>query len=160
MESTLLFFLVGLVIFGIGRINHPLIEERRFFLYSSAGFLAGVLLGKLGKFEWMPPSMFGWIFPAFSGWLTAIILYIAERSGIFLKSGIQYIATILLGSLQAILLFILFKVRLILLQMESTGLRINNEMLFLICLSIGFVSIFGYALPYRWFIQNQTKRAA
>ncbi len=158
MESTLLFFFIGLVIFGISRINHPLIEERRFFLYSSTGFLSGAILGLIGTFEWMPSSIFSWIFPAFSGWLTALIIYFAERTGLFTKPGIQYIATILLGSVQAVLLYLLFKTRLIMMQIESTGFQLNDQMLFLICLSVGFVSIFGYALPFRWFFENKMRR--
>lgn len=154
MESVLLFILTGFVIFLLGRLLKESFQSYRFFIYTLTGFIVGAIIGKVSQ-PYLPyPISITWTIPAFSGWFTGILLFWAEKFNLFSRSGIEYVATILLGGIQAAVLFGIFKIRELLFANNSTIQQGMNTQLFLLCIIVGFVSIFGYALPCRWFLKK------
>lgn len=156
MESVLLFILTGFIIFLVGRILKKSFQSYRFFIYTVSGFIIGAIIGKLAQPHLPQPLSLTWTIPAFSGWMSGILIFWAEKFHLFSRPGIEYIATILLGGIQAIVLFGIFKIRTLLIIDKSIIQKGMDTQLLLLCIIVGFISIFGYSLPCRWFLKKSS----
>ena len=155
MESTFLFSLVGLSIFGAKFLVKSASGTVRFSVFLGTGILAGVILVLAAGPPW-PPSVqipAGGV-PVITG-LAGILLYVAEKRSILTRPGLQYIATLLLGLLLAGLSYGIFLIYQSIAQLEYRSPQEKTAVI-LIFVLIGFLSIFGYTFPERWFNQRRS----
>lgn len=157
MESSLLFFLVGLSIFGGTHLTKSENETVQFLVYFGIGIVSGLILGLFISPPW-PPSVQiprGGV-PVVTG-LAGIILYAAEKKKLLTRPGLQYFATILLGLLIAGLSYGLL---MIYQSLSNIEYRSPEEKIYIILvfLLIGFLTVFGYTFPERWFKQRKLRK--
>ncbi len=155
MENVFLFIIIGFIIFLISRFLKDTFQSYRFFIYTVTGFISGAIIGNLSKSAMPYPLSLSWTISAFAGWLTGILLYFSEKFKLFSRAGIEYIATLFIGSIEAIILWGMFKIRAIVAPDSALINGTQGVQLLLLCMIAGFVSVFGYALPYRWFIRKK-----
>ena len=154
MESALLFFVVGLSIFAAKFLVRERSETVRFFVFLGSGILSGGILGLLTGSSFSTLNI-PWGLFALIGGTAGLIIYGADRSKLITRPGIQYIATILLGFILAAISYGSMR-----LYMTITQIEIQNpntaRLLPLTFILIGFLTIFGYTFPERWFKMRKT----
>lgn len=157
MESLLLFFLVGLFIYLSKHLAKSKHEGIRFLTFFGSGILSGVLVGLVAGPPWPPSVQIPGGGVAVVGGLAGIVLYTADRGKLITRPGIQYFATILLGLVLAGLSygFVLLYTTLARCEHRKPGEGILIPLVFLL---IGFLTVFGYTFPERWFKQRQSRK--
>ena len=147
MESSLLFFFVGLSIFGAKHFMGKRSEALCFIIFVGIGVLSAGIIAFIAGSALFPVLRIPVGFWAVFGGVAGIILYTAERSGLIDKPGIRYITTILLGSILAGIaygLMILYR------TITRIDAFIPNNLLLLSFVLMGFLTVFGYTFPERW----------
>ena len=157
MESSLLFFFVGLAIFGVNRLVKTQREGVRMVGFLSTGIAAGFVVGLIVGTPWpesyhMPLSLV----PAITG-LAGILLYFAEKGQMITRPGIQYMATILLGLILTGLSY-----SFVWIYRHVNGLfplsGQGKQLLFMLLLLVSFLTVFGYTFPERWFKRQASEK--
>ena len=154
MESSILFLLVGISIYLIKIISKNQKETIRILEYPISGGITSTTIGLLEKNTLIP----GLHFPIFGitifGLVAGSLLYLAEKGHIFHQPGIQYFSTIILGLILACLFwgFTILYINIRKISHNSPG---GNSGLFLVFILWGFIIVFGYAFPKRWFKQKK-----
>jgi hypothetical protein len=150
MAAFLLFLLIGMVQFAAFVFLRKKSGGLRWFGHAVAGLLAGGFVALLPvqiptQGFTLPPLGFPLI-----GLLSGLLIGAADRGKMFQREILQFFITPGLGFLLALLLasgVVLF--------MRSGGregaARIDIFPIGLTCLLIGFITIFGYSFPRRWF---------
>jgi hypothetical protein len=147
MESSLLFFFVGLSIFGAKHFVEKRSEALRFIVFAGSGVLSAGIIALIAGSALFPVLRVPAGFWAVVGGMAGIILYAAERSGLIDKPGIRYITTVLLGSILAGVAYGLMILYRTTTQIDSI---IPKNLLFLSFVLMGFLTVFGYTFPKRW----------
>lgn len=151
MESSFLFFLVGFAIYLVKRFWGERNPHMLHIAFVVTGFLvAGILTGLAGV-PWSHDRALPWILIlSVTGGLGGILIYHADRTQFIFKPGIQNFATLFLGLLLSALSYLLTWLFSTLtgyeLQARQTHFLIPVSFIF-----IGFLIIFGYTFPARWF---------
>jgi len=154
MESLFLFFIVGLLIYVtklLVKKQTPLIH---FLSFVGSGFIGGGLITLITDYPLGPTMQIPWGITAIIGGLAGIILYGTERGKLVTRPGIQYFVTILLGLCLAGLSYVLV-------HLYTTFFRAGDMTLdrgalsLLVFVLVGFLTIFGYTFPERWFAQKK-----
>lgn len=151
MESSLLFFFVGLSIFGTKYFVEKRSEALRFIVFAGSGMLSSGIIALIAGSALFPVLRVPTGFWAAIGGMAGIILYAAERGGLIDKPGIQYITTVLLGSILAGVaygLMILYR------TINHLEVFIPKNLLLLSFVLMGFLTVFGYTFPKRWLKQR------
>ena len=154
MISSLLFFLVGLTIFIVKSQIKANRTVLRLLLFLVSGAVSGAIVGLITGSPLKPLMDMPWPGIALVGAMAGALLFTAEKWNLFVRPGIQYFITIILGlSLAGLtyLLSILYKGD----AMTYITMEQRTYILF-VFLFIGFLIIFGYAFPERRFRQNHT----
>ena len=150
MAAFLLFLLIGMVQFAAFVFLRKKNGDLRWFGHAIAGLLAGGFIALLPariptQGFTLPPLGFPVI-----GLLSGVLTGAADRAGIFQREILQFFVTPGLGFLLAVLL-----ASGVVLLTRSSGLeaavRIDIFPIGLTCVLIGFITIFGYSFPRRWF---------
>ena len=149
MESALLFFIVGLSIFAAKFLVKDRSETIRFLIFLGSGILSGGILGFFTNSSFSM-LLIPWGLFALTGGLAGVIIYGADRLSFITRPGLQYIATILLGFILAAISYGFMRFYVILTKIEIQNLS-TARILPLTFLLIGFLTIFGYTFPERWF---------
>lgn len=157
MQSTLLYFLLGLSIYLISLTTK---KSRRIFkllAYLETGFLGGLILGFITDFPLIPYIRLPWLALAVLGMLAGLILYIAEITDFFNTSGLHYFATLILGLIHAVLSYVFMKLYVIL---SFSGLQDTRPIFLppLIFLLLSFIIFFGYTFPRRWIEREKARK--
>lgn len=153
MESTLVFFLVGLAIFGVKHLVVNQSETIRLAAYIFVGVAAGVILNLLSVSPWPPSIHMPWGLIPFITGLGGLLLFAAEKWGLITKPGLKYFSTILLGLFMtggAYLFLLLYRILSGRDQLTPHG----NQYIFMSLILICFLVVFGYTFPQRWFKQE------
>jgi len=150
MAAYLLFLLIGMVQFAA----FVFLKERnggiRWFGHAAAGLLAGFFVALLPV---RIPTQ-GFILPQLGlpliGLLSGLMTGAADRVKLFQREILQFFITPGLGFLLAMLL-----ASGVVLCLRPGGREVNARIdvlaIGLTCLLIGFMTIFGYSFPRRWF---------
>jgi uncharacterized membrane protein len=147
MAGFLLFLLIGMVQFGVFVLLRGKSRAVRWTGHVTAGLLAGGIMALLPV---KVPTQ-GFILPRFGfpliGALSGLLTGAAERWGLFNREILQFFVTPGLSFLMALVL-----AAGILLALRS-GSRGDHDFfpIGLTCLLIGFMTVFGYTFPRRWF---------
>ncbi len=157
MESLLLFFLVGLFIFAIKILTKNQNRTKRFMAFLGGGFLAGAVIGLAIGSPLDPLINISWWQMAVSGSMAGMILFRAEIINLFNHRVIRNFSTILLGFVLSILSYGLFLLHATIAQ-NTALLYARRTVVILVFILIGFITIFGYTFPERWFKQNSPKK--
>lgn len=155
MESLLLFFLVGLFIFAAKCLTKNQSGTARFLAFLGSGLLAGTGIGLTIGSPLDPMIDIPWWQVTVMGGMAGMILYRAEIINLFTHSGIRYFSTILLGFVLSMLSYGLFLLHVIIIQ-NVTLVYARKTVVILVFILIGFITIFGYTFPERWF-KNTTR---
>jgi hypothetical protein len=154
MESFLLFFLIGLTIFGVKYITKDQSNSIQFIAFAAGGALSGALIGFLGGSSLFPIFRIPWGVLPVIGAMAGLLLYSADKSGLIHKPGIQYIVTVVLASVLAGLSYgIVFVYRMIVIEPQPIAQPRN--IVLLSYLLIGFLTVFGFTFPERWFKRRE-----
>jgi hypothetical protein len=156
MESSLLFFLLGLSVFGVKWIVGDRPEWIRIVAFIVTGALSGLIIGFIGGKQLLIMLQLSRPLLAGIGVAAGIVLYSADRVGLIYKPGIQYIVTILLGSILAVISYVLLLIYQSILPTEHI-VSPPTRLLALSFFLIGFLTVFGYTFPERWFKQKKEK---
>ena len=157
MESSLLFFFVGLAIFGVNRLVAHQPEWVRMVGFLSASIAAGFVVGLIAGTPWpesyhMPLSLV----PAITG-MAGILLYFSEKGRMITRPGIQYMATVLLGLMLTGLSY-----GFVWIYRHARGLfplsGQGKQLLFMLLLLVSFLTVFGYTFPERWFKRTASEK--
>ncbi|RKY53391.1 MAG: hypothetical protein DRP89_06280 [Candidatus Neomarinimicrobiota bacterium] len=156
MESSLLFFLVGLFIFATSLFVRKNRSSIQFMVFLGSGIIACGILSIITSSLLYPIVQISRIGMIVMGGLAGIVLWVAERGKLINRPGIQYFSTIILG---LILTGLYYGLMFFYTTFVKTSYRIgkNKTPLFLAFLLIGFLIAFGYTFPQRWFIQRKSK---
>ena len=158
MESSLLFFLIGLSVFFVDHFSRKERSIIRLFAFILAGLVTGGILGSFVKFPILMSVREPWIAMGMIGGLAGIILYPAAKDNWVSKPGLQYIATILLGLILAVLSYGLIKFYTVFSHSELLPQAVNTDFIFIAHLFMGFLIIFGYTFPLRWFKLKELRK--
>jgi hypothetical protein len=152
MAFSFLFFFVGFFIFLARSTVKKKGNVTQILIITLCGSLTSLGIGLGGGTSIMPQTHIPLGIFALIGGLTGLIIYFAEKGKFFTRAGIQYVATITLGLIVACLfwmaIFIYQKWFQPDLPMQGKG-----NTLFILFLLWGFLTIFGYTFPHRWFRQ-------
>jgi hypothetical protein len=157
MESSLLFFLLGLSVFGVTFMIKDRPQWIRIVAFIVTGTLSGAIVGFIGGERMLVMLQLPRPLPAGIGAVAGIVLYSADKVGLIHKPGIQYFVTILLGSILAVISYILLLIYQSILPAEHI-VSPPTRLLALSFFLIGFLTVFGYTFPERWFKQQKEKR--
>ena len=150
MESSLLFFLLGLSVFGAKFMMKDRPEWVRIVAFIVTGALSCIIIGFIGGEKLLLVLQLPRPLLAVIGVAAGIVLYGADRTGLIHTPGIQYIVTILLGSILAVISYVLLLIYRSMLPTEPI-VSPPTRLLALSFFLIGFLTVFGYTLPERWF---------
>jgi hypothetical protein len=157
MEFALLFFMAGLFIFAV---KHGVQEKSRsiqFMAFLVTGIVSGIIISFAAKPPWPDDmSIPRQAIPILAG-LAGILLFIVERYKLISRPGILYFITIILGLIHACISYMLFIVYKFITS-GSFQTPANGTGFFIVLLLIGFVTMFGYTFPERWFRQQKPKK--
>ncbi|MBN2029077.1 hypothetical protein JW824_02435 [bacterium] len=156
MESLLLFFLVGLFIFVIKNLTKNQSRTNRFLAFSGGGFLSGAVIGLAIGSPLDPLIDIPWWQVAVIGSMAGMILFRAEMINLFTYGAIRHFSTILLGLVLSILSYGLFLLHATIAQSTSL-LYARKTVVILVFILIGFITMFGYTFPERWFKQRNSQ---
>jgi len=154
MESTLLFFLVGLSIFAAKYVAKNQPDGTRLLVFFASGTLAGGIVGLAAGSPFWPMVAIPRISMAAVGGLAAIIIYGSEKANLTNKPGIRYFATIFLGLVLAGLCYGFMRLYMTLAQLEFRTPS-DKTVVILVWVFIGFLTMFGYTFPERWFFPQK-----
>ena len=157
MESLLLFFLIGLFVFATKVLTKNQSGTKRILAFIGSGFLAGGGIGLTIGSALDPLINIPWWEVALIGNMAGIILYRAEMIHLFSRLGVRYFSTILLGLILSLFSYGLFLFHATIVQNTSLTYA-RKPAVFLIFILIGFITIFGYTFPERWFNQRNTQK--
>ena len=157
MESSLVFFLVGLAIFGMKHLLKKQATILRLAAYVVVGIADGVIFNLLAVSPWPPSIRMPWGLVPFITGMTGLLLFAAEQWNLITKPGLQYIATILLGLILTGASYLFIVLYRSLINLISLTPQMNRSVL-LNLLLICFLAIFGYTFPERWFKQEEKKQ--
>ena len=157
MESSLLFFLLGLSVFGAKWIVRDRPEWIRIVTFIVTGVLSSMIIGFIGGERLLLMLQLPRPLLVLIGAASGIVLYSADKVGLIYKPGIQYIVTILLGSILAVISYVLLLIYQSILPTEHI-VSPPTRFLALSFFLIGFLTVFGYTFPERWFKQKKEKR--
>ena len=156
MESLLLFFLVGLFIFVIKSLTKNQSRINRFLAFSGGGLLSGAVIGLTIGSPLDPLIDIPWWQVAVIGSMGGMILFRAEMTNLFTCGAIRHFSTILLGFVLSILSYSLFLLHATIAQSTSL-LYARKTVVILVFILIGFITMFGYTFPERWFKQRNSQ---
>ena len=97
MESSLLFFLVGLFIFATSLFVRKNRSSIQFMVFLGSGIIACGILSIITSSLLYPIVQISRIGMIVMGGLAGIVLWVAERGKLINRPGIQYFSTIILG---------------------------------------------------------------
>ena len=155
MESALLFFLVGLSIFGAKYLVRNRHEKIQSLAFLGFGVLSASILGLFTQSSSSILYIPWGIFP-FIGGAAGLIIYGADRFKLITRPGLQYVVTILLGLILAAVSYGFTMFYMTIMGRPVQNSEVNRTLLMSFVL-IGFLTIFGYTFPERWFKQRQAK---
>ena len=156
MESLLLFFLVGLFIFVIKCLTKNQSGTTRFLAFFGSGLVAGAGIGLTIGSPLDPMIDIPWWQVTVTGGMAGIILYRAEMLHLFTHSGIRHFSTILVGFVLSMLSYGLYLLHATIISDASSLAYARKTVVILIFILIGFITVFGYSFPERWFKQNNS----
>jgi hypothetical protein len=150
MAAWFLFFLIGLVQFGI---HAAFIKKRpgfRFAAYVVGGTLAGCLIVLLPVRIPTPEFHLPMLTIPLTGALSGVLIGVAERFRLFNRPLLQFFITPALGLVLAFTSSFLVRAYLWV-SGKETWTRTQLFPVGLTFLLIGFMTVFGYTFPRRWF---------
>lgn len=155
MESVFLFFLVGLSVFLIKHLVKNRSAGVQFLAYLGSGLFSGWVVGLAAGSALSAVAAIPREGAVVMGGLAGVILYAAERGGLLTRPGIRYFATILLGLVLAGLSYVMMVLyaglgRGVAYRAPAGGARVP-----LTFVLVGFLTVFGYTFPERWFRQRR-----
>jgi hypothetical protein len=159
MESSLLFFIGGLAVFGISHLTqkHKPALRLIFFCLTALAFclIMQAIFGSPFRAVMPLPPVLGAVMCVLAG----LFLFLASQFRLFRMPGIQYFATLILAFLLTALVFLIIHF-----YLRSQGVMLpegsRNSLLILILLQT-FLFFFGFAFPQRMLgAQEARKRAA
>ncbi len=150
MESSLLFFLVGLTIFLVSILVRIDSQRVRLILFTAAGFVSASVVGKLSGQALYSNLNIPWSLYAVVGGLAGVVLYVAERLEIITRPGIRYMATIILAAVIFGAFYTLTVIYYSIIKIDYSGSFLPFTLLL-----ISFVIVFGYTLPVRFIGQKK-----
>lgn len=153
MESALLFFLVGLSIFGAKHMVRERPEKIRSLAFLGIGLLSAGILGLFTQSS-SSISYIPWGIFSFIGGAAGLIIYGTDRFNLITRPGLQYVVTILLGLILAAVSYGFTMFYLTIMGRTGQNIGVNRTLLMSFVL-IGFLTIFGYTFPERWFKQRK-----
>ena len=154
MESSLLFFLVGLGIFGAKILTRGRPGAIRLLVFVAGGALSGLIIGLFSGSSLFMMFRIPWGIMPIIGATAGLVLYGADKSELIHKPGIQYAVTILLGSVLAGLSYGIISIYRMVSSETQTIFQPRN-IIVLSYLLIGFLSVFGFTFPERWFKRRE-----
>lgn len=150
MESTLMFFLIGLSVFAVKRLTAERSDGWRLLCFVAAGTGGGALVAYLAGHPLSPAVNYpAWLVVptgAFAGWLC----FWAESRSLLNRPGIQYLATLLLGLITAAFTWGAAQVYRLFADLE-VQMTLSGGEAAIIWITVGFVTLFGYTFPERLF---------
>ncbi len=153
MESIFLYLIIGLSFYLVNVTTQKSRQIFKLLAFMETGLILGLILGFITDFPLTPHIRLPWLALAIIGLLAGLILYSAEKINFFTLTGIQYLATILLGFIHALISYLFMKLYIII---SSVGLPETESITLqpLIFLLLSFVIFFGYTFPKRWFLKK------
>ena len=153
MESTFLFSLVGLSVFAAKLASQKLKIRVRLYIFIFTGMAAGLGVGLIIGFPLSPAVEIPRMLTSVFGGIGGLILFYTNETKLIYKPGIQYITTVFLGSLLA---GISYGITLLYIQLSGAEVRmpVSGPNIAVIFLLMGFMIIFGFTFPERWFKQR------
>jgi hypothetical protein len=157
MESALLFFMAGLFMFAVKQGFRQRKPGARFLAFLGTGVLSGLIISFITEEPWIrfvnTPRCY---IPLVTG-VAGILLYIADEKKLIFKTGIKYTITIVLGGIHALVSYFLIWVYA---RLAGTGsiTLFTDTGLFVVLLLVGFVTMFGYTFPERWFKTSEPEK--
>jgi len=151
MESSLLFILVGFGIYLVNKFLGDKYPNHQHILFAVTGFLTAGIITTLAGVPWPHDQVLPWILIlSVTGAVGGFLLFQAEKTQFIYKPGIQNFATLFLGLILSLLSYLLTwlfsKLTGYTLQTQQTQYLVPLSFIF-----IGFLIIFGYTFPARWF---------
>ena len=159
MESSLFYFLVGLTIFFSKIVLKKLGGWQRFAVYGVSGAAAMGLLRMILGSPLYPILNIPVGVMSLMGAGAGSILFVADRWDMITKPGLQYFSTTILGivvsatSYGMMCLFSSWSRQ----PIPSPG---QGTLIPLFFVLMGFLIVFGYSFPERWFKHRQAQAAA
>ena len=154
MDSTFLYFLSGLAVFGVKRAVEGQGETIRRWLYPAAGSAASFIIALIGGYPLSSVADLPPVLALVSGAAAGYILYLAEERRYFTTGMIKYVATIVLGLALGLAAFIVAWG-----YSRLTGGHVFRQITIqykaITFFVYGFMTVFGYIFPERWFIRRR-----
>ena len=154
MEISLFYFLAGMAIFGCKSLFKNISGGLRWVIFAASGAAAMTGLRLILGSPLRPILTLSVGLMALMGVVAGTVLYGADRSGMITKPGLQYFSTTILGLVVSASFFGLTHLSAALSRtpIPSPG---EGTLIPLFFILMGFLVVFGYTFPERWFQQKQ-----
>lgn len=149
MQSSLLYFTVGLTVFFMRLVTDRLPAALRLLLYTAAGAGAGLFCGLIAGYPLPAAALPGWL-SAVPGAAAGLLIFELNRGGWIVRPLLAYLSTIIPGLVLAVIYYF---TAYIYMQCVETPVYTGISWLQLWSLfaAVGFAMILGYTFPERWF---------
>jgi len=156
MESIFLFLLVGILIYFTGYFSRQKTDRIRCALFLSAGLVSSTILGLIEPVRLVPGLTLPPAALSVAGLMAGLLLFWVEKRQFFTRPGIQFVATPLFGIVLAVTFYGLTAGLIAATHTHEKFAAYKRE-LFILYFLWGFIVVFGYAIPARWFKQNSER---
>lgn len=158
MENSLFYFLAGIAIFGSKSLFKPVGGWLRYMVFTGSGAAAMAVLRLILGSPLTPILNLSMGLMVLMGTVAGTVLYGADRSGIIMKPGLQYFSTTILGLILSASFYGLMHLSAALSGNAVPSLG-QGTLIPLFFVLMGFLIVFGYTFPERWFKQREAQRA-
>ena len=157
MEAPFVLFIIGLSIWGMKTLISAKIQQVPWYLFLVTGLAIGTVLSLIIGSSLLPPLVIPWYLLGLMGGIASLLLYLAYRFQWFFKAGLEYVVSLVLGGVLAVIFYFLFAIYL---KSQKLDIIIHsyNTTLWFSMILMGFVIILGYSFPERFQKRRQTEK--
>jgi hypothetical protein len=159
MEISLFYFLAGIAIFGCKSLFQSASGGLRWVIFAGSGAAAMALLRLILGSPLTPILNLSVGLMTLMGAVAGTVLYGADRSGMITKPGLQYFSTTILGLVVSASFYGLTHLSAALSGMAIPSIG-QGTLIPLFFILMGFLVVFGFTFPERWFQQKQAQERA
>ncbi len=149
-----MYFVIGLAIYGARLVTSNSRRKIQISAYLGAGSVAGSIIGWIAGYPLYPLVDMPPLLLSVPGLCAGGLCFIAESKGLLDQPGFKYVVTIFLGGVTAACIWV---VTVMYMQIFDPAVHmvLSGSQQAIIYISAGFMLIFGYTFPARWFKQRR-----
>ena len=157
MEAPFVLFIIGLSIWGMKVLLSNKMKQVPWYLFFATGLVIGTVLSLIIGSSLLPPLVIPWYLLGLMGGIASQLLYLAYRFQWFFRAGLEYVVSLVLGGILAVIFYFLFAIYLKSQKLDIVIHSYSTTLWFSMIL-MGFVIILGYSFPERFQQRKQAEK--